>query len=193
MHSYRQPSATKPAGKSDVDPIHARSRGAVSSRLDGVGIAPPARQHPSTDGTATPRRTLRLTEGIAEIAVRQTGPPEAPRLVVSVASERPGRYVRAEVTSLLQRVLGLDVDLRDFYRRAESDPLLGQLVNRFRGLKPPRFPSIFECLANAVACQQLTLTVGINLLNRLAEALGPVSRGSAAHGCARVSSRRPSY
>jgi DNA-3-methyladenine glycosylase II len=131
----------------------------------------------------TYRRTLRLTDAIAEIAVHQTGPPEAARLVVSVASDRPGRHIRAEVTGLLQRVLGLDVDLRDFYRRAESDPLLGQLVSRFRGLKPPRFPSIFECLVNAVACQQLTLTVGITLLNRLAEAFGPVSRGIAAHGC----------
>lgn len=39
-------------------------------------------------------------------------------------------------------------------------------------MKPPRFPSLFECLVNAVACQQLTLTVGIRLLNRLAAAHG---------------------
>ena len=32
---------------------------------------------------------------------------------------------------------------------------------------------MFECVANAIACQQLTLTVGITLLNRLAESHGP--------------------
>ena len=49
---------------------------------------------------------------------------------------------------------------------------LSDLAERFRGLKPPRFPTLFECVVNAVACQQLTLTVGIRVLNRLAEAHG---------------------
>jgi hypothetical protein len=39
----------------------------------------------------------------------------------------------------------------------------------------PRFPTMFECLTNASACQQPTLTVGIVLLNRLADAYGPTS------------------
>jgi len=55
---------------------------------------------------------------------------------------------------------------------------LGPLAKRFRGLKPPRLPTLFECLVNAIACQQLTLTVGIRLLNRLAETYGtPVRDG----------------
>ena len=36
-----------------------------------------------------------------------------------------------------------------------------------RGLRPPRFPTVFEALVNGVACQQLSLAVGIHLLNRL--------------------------
>jgi DNA-3-methyladenine glycosylase II len=43
-----------------------------------------------------------------------------------------------------------------------------------RALKPPRFPTVFEALVNGVACQQLSLPVGIQLLNRLA-----VDRGRA--------------
>ena len=77
-------------------------------------------------------------------------------------------------------MLGLDVDLRDFYRHAECDLNLQPLARRFRGLKPPRFPSMFECLTNAIACQQLTLTVGIGLLNRLAERYG-CTASSASH------------
>jgi len=68
--------------------------------------------------------------------------------------------------------LGLRVDLRPFYRLARRDPHLAGLVTRFRGLKPPRFPSLFEALVNAVACQQLSLEVGITLLNRLTDAHG---------------------
>jgi DNA-3-methyladenine glycosylase II len=47
-------------------------------------------------------------------------------------------------------------------------------------MKPPRFPSVFECLANAIACQQVSLTSGIHILNRLAEAYGPPAGDRAA-------------
>ena len=50
---------------------------------------------------------------------------------------------------------------------AAQDPLLGPLADRMQGLKPPRFPTVFEALVNGIACQQLSLSVGIHLLNRL--------------------------
>ena len=126
----------------------------------------------------TYRRALRLTDAVVEIEVRQVGPCESPRLVASVTPQRPARRLRDEVTAVLNRMLGLEVDLSDFYRRMEGDHVLGPLVQRYRGVKPPRFPTVFECLANAVACQQLTLTVGITLLNRLADACGAIAAGA---------------
>ena len=71
--------------------------------------------------------------------------------------------------------MGLKADLGDFSRLASHDAKLSQLAARFRGMKPPRFASVFECLANAIACQQVSLTVGILLLNRLAEMFGPAA------------------
>jgi DNA-3-methyladenine glycosylase II len=67
----------------------------------------------------------------------------------------------------LDHLLGLRVDLSEFAAMAEEDSLLWPLAARMRGLKPPRFPTVFEALINAVACQQLSLDVGIHLLNRL--------------------------
>ncbi|MGH2973903.1 MAG: DNA-3-methyladenine glycosylase family protein [Solirubrobacterales bacterium] len=67
----------------------------------------------------------------------------------------------------LNGLLGLDVDLSGFAGMAAPDPLLGPLAARMRGLRPPRFPTVFEALVNGVACQQLSLDVGIHLLNRL--------------------------
>ncbi len=61
-------------------------------------------------------------------------------------------------------------DLSAFYVTAKHDPHLASLADRFRGLKPPRFPTAFEAAVNAIACQQLSLNVGILLLNRLSEA-----------------------
>ena len=81
----------------------------------------------------------------------------------------------------LTLLLGLELDLSPFYRLAEADPFLRTLAARFRGVKPPRFPTLFECLVNAIACQQLTLTFGIRLLNRLAEAYGTTAANSFLH------------
>jgi DNA-3-methyladenine glycosylase II len=64
------------------------------------------------------------------------------------------------------------VDLRPFYRFAAGEPRLHELAAQFRGLKPPRFPTVFEAVVNGIACQQLSLAVGITLLNRLSAACG---------------------
>ncbi len=55
---------------------------------------------------------------------------------------------------------------------AKRDKKLKPLAERFRGFKPPKLLSPFEALINAFACQQLTLTVGIRLLNGLAGVYG---------------------
>jgi DNA-3-methyladenine glycosylase II len=68
--------------------------------------------------------------------------------------------------------LGLDVDLTDFYAMAAANPPLDELAQRFRGMRPPRFPSLFEALINGVACQQVSMQAGLTLLNRLVAAFG---------------------
>lgn len=74
----------------------------------------------------------------------------------------------AQVRGTLDGLRGPSVDLSAFAVIAAGDPLLEELVARLRGLKPPRFPTVFEALVNAIACQQLTITVGIHLLGRCA-------------------------
>jgi DNA-3-methyladenine glycosylase II len=109
----------------------------------------------------------------AEMAVWQSGAPGAARLHVSTSGGGADEGVRQQARAAVERLLGIRVDLGDFYRMAEQDELLQPLANRFCGFKPPRFLTPFEALVNAMACQQLTLTVGIRLLNRLAETYGP--------------------
>jgi len=70
-------------------------------------------------------------------------------------------------------MLSLQVDLSPFTRFANRKAKLGPLVRRFRGMRPPRFPSVFEAFVNGIACQQMSLTVGIILLSRLARMCGP--------------------
>ncbi|MGI6207790.1 MAG: DNA-3-methyladenine glycosylase family protein [Anaerolineae bacterium] len=120
----------------------------------------------------TYRRVFHLPGGPTEVAVTQRGSPEEPRLEMDLAPSptHPQDVVAAAAT--LTRVLGLTVDLAPFYTLASTDARLGPLAEQFRGLKPPRFPSIFETLITAIACQQVTLAFGLRLLNRLTEAFG---------------------
>jgi DNA-3-methyladenine glycosylase II len=46
-------------------------------------------------------------------------------------------------------------------------------------MKPPRFPTVFEALVNAIACQQFTLTSGLRILSRVVTTWGVPLFGSA--------------
>jgi DNA-3-methyladenine glycosylase II len=118
------------------------------------------------------RRTLLVEGEPLELAVTQLGAASAPRLEAVLSGPRVGPAAESDARSTLARLLGLDVDLSSFYARADRDSLLAALAERYRGVKPPRFPTIFESLLNAVACQQLSLAAGLTLLNRLAVAAG---------------------
>jgi len=115
-----------------------------------------------------------------ELAVRQEGSPATPRLIVTATPSLGTMAERRHVRSIVESLLGSRIDLRNWYRLAEADRRLRPLAARFRGVKPPRFPTIFEALVNGFACQQLSLVVGLELLNRLA-VLCDVRRGTGRH------------
>ncbi len=127
------------------------------------------------DGQAY-RRVLWLDDTLLDIAVTQAGPPEEPELKVMVTGKRLKPDTESKLTAVLERLLGLKSDLAGFYRLAAKDPRLKPLAVSFRGMKPPRYPSVFEALVNAITCQQFTLTSGIRLLSRLAETYGAACR-----------------
>jgi DNA-3-methyladenine glycosylase II len=125
---------------------------------------------------STYQRVVSIDGGSVAVSVTQDGSPDAPRLSVHLAGRPIDRHAEILARSALNRLLGLTVDLSEFAAMAALDPLLGPLAERMRGLKPPRFPTVFEALVNGVACQQLSLAVGIHLLNRLVADRGrPVS------------------
>jgi DNA-3-methyladenine glycosylase II len=121
------------------------------------------------DGT-TYRRILIADGGPLNVEVVQSAPPRCPMLQVTVSGASLAPCTRSVVIAALTRLLGFDRCLTAFYRAAAGDPILENLAQAFCGLKPPRFVTLFEALVNALACQQVTLSLGTQLLNRLAEA-----------------------
>ncbi len=120
----------------------------------------------------TYRRVLMLSGEPQELAVTQEGLTENAELRVAVTGAKPEQVAEAPAIAALDRMLGVPIDLREFYQLSARDPTLGPLATRFLGVKPPRFLSLFEALVNGITCQQVTLTLGIQLLNRLTECYG---------------------
>lgn len=133
------------------------------------------------DGT-TYRRVVVIGRRVTELAIRQSGSSAVPRVTVAATPPLLTPADRREARSIVDRLLGLQVDLSGWYRLAHRDRRLAELAARFRGLKPPQFPTVFEALVNGFACQQLSLVVGLELLNRLAAVCDVTRRtGEGAH------------
>jgi DNA-3-methyladenine glycosylase II len=118
------------------------------------------------------RRVVVLNGRAMQMSARQTGTADAACLDVTVEPAPRDEAEIGHIHRLLDRVLGLQLDLSSWYDTVRRDQKLLALADRFRGVKPPRFPTIFEALVNAFACQQLSLESGLALLNRLATVCG---------------------
>ena len=97
---------------------------------------------------------------------------EKPQISVVAYAHHSWVNLQSQITDLLNTMLGLNLDLTWFYDLTKNDPILHPLVLKYKGLKPPRFPSIFETLTNAIACQQVSLEAALSLLNNLTARYG---------------------
>jgi DNA-3-methyladenine glycosylase II len=132
----------------------------------------------------TYRRALSINGQIVDLAVEQIGSREHPRLRVTAHGSDLAPGIQPALRSTLEHMLGLKIDLRDFYSFAKKQKPFWPLIASFVGFKPPRYPTIFEALLNAISCQQVSLNVGMMLLNRLVENFGsPSPLDRLAHAC----------
>lgn len=121
--------------------------------------------------SATYCRVLVTDNRPFEVAVSQPDRSQ-PMIEVLVRGQGDSPETRSVVMNFLERCLGIRRELRGFYALSARDGEIGEVIGRFRGLKPVRFPSVFEALVNGIACQQISLDAGLSVLSRLTEAAG---------------------
>lgn len=117
------------------------------------------------DGT-TYRRLIGDAASPALLGVTQTGPAE---LSVEIESGT----ARFDAAVLVTRLLGIDVDLEPFYRAAAGVAWLAPLVAGARGVKPPRYPTVWEACVNAIVYQQVSIHAAGAILRRVIERSAP--------------------
>lgn len=125
-------------------------------------------------------RGLAAQTGNCLVVVQQPAP--RPVVLVTVHCAGDGDRIGLEVGLILRRILGLDVNLSDQIQAFNSQPRLTTLAVSLRGMRPPRFPTLFESLASSVPFQQLSLDAGMALMTRLIRRFGRSIQGGTQHG-----------
>jgi len=119
-------------------------------------------------------RVLRAGQGLVLVEVENRGSIDVPDLRWRVRAGDPSRSGRAALGQTVRAILGLDVDPEPLQRAAESEARLRSTALALRGMRPPRFPELFETFANVVPFQQLSLDAGVTIVGRLVERFGEV-------------------
>ena len=113
---------------------------------------------------------VRALSGSPEpLIVRATQIRHEASLSITVEGERSNGV---DTLNIVREMLAVDRDLTAFDRSAVQIPWLAPLVKRMRGVKPPRYPTLWEACANAIVFQQVSLRAASSIMHRLIVALG---------------------
>lgn len=110
-------------------------------------------------------RALGGAVGPSIVRVRQARPNALAVTIEAARDDAP----RALAT--VERMLGTQRDLRPFVRAAGKIAWLAPLVRRMRGVKPPRYPTLWEACVNAVLFQQVSIGAASSVMRRFIDAL----------------------
>ena len=117
-------------------------------------------------------RVLPVSNGLALVEVANRGTIAEPDVRWTVVRGSRSIATRTMLRDVLRKVLGLDVDPGPLQSLAAVDRKLGPITSALRGMRPPRFATLFEAFANVVPFQQLSLDAGVAVVGRLVERFG---------------------
>ena len=126
----------------------------------------------------SPDRVLRRRGSVLERLVHVDGVPVVVRVAQPARDEvllgawAPGRAEAEEGIARMRFALGLDDDLRPFYERFRSDPLIGASVRHRPWLRIHRRPDPFEALAWAITEQLIEFDRAVAIQRRIVWRLG---------------------
>ncbi|MGB7124256.1 MAG: hypothetical protein WBE40_05315 [Thermoplasmata archaeon] len=109
--------------------------------------------------------------------LRAWGPPERP-WVVGVETRGTRWKVEAwgagpaDARRAARELFSLDHPIEQFYAQVRREPVLRGTERRFRGLRLPRDPSVYEALLHAIIGQQLSVPAANTIHRRLFERVG---------------------
>jgi DNA-3-methyladenine glycosylase II len=113
---------------------------------------------------------VRVLAGPSKPVIVRVAQVRSDMVTVTLEGEERG-HERA--LALVRRMLGVDRDLAHFDRAAAAIPWLNPLAARMRGVRPPRYPTLWEACVNAIVFQQVSLHAASAIMHRMIVALQP--------------------
>lgn len=118
-------------------------------------------------------QTMRWRDEPLGLKYENCGSLGRPRIKLSVWSQaRLPRAFRADLVAELTYRCNLSLKLAEFYRDLRTDPQLGPVVRRWRGLRPACQNSLYEYLVIAIVLQNATVRRSVNMLQALFDRYG---------------------
>lgn len=117
-------------------------------------------------------RMLTIEDQPALVEVRNRGSIDQPDVRYCILSGDTSAATSLVVAQSVRRILGLDADPTRLQQLAETDRTLDATVLALRGMRPPRFPDLFESFARVIPFQQLSLDAGVAIVGRLVGRFG---------------------
>ena len=112
------------------------------------------------------------TDGLVLTAVENRGSIDAPDVRLSFLAGGSSADTRRSLEQTVQKMLGLAVDPAPLHAAAVRLHGLRSTALSLRGMRPPRFATLFEAFGNVVPFQQLSLDAGAAIVGRLVERFG---------------------
>lgn len=117
-------------------------------------------------------RAFMTSDGPVVAAVANHGSVDAPDVRLAFLAGTPSVETRRHVEQTMRRVLGLDVDPVPLQRAASRMPSMRSTARALRGMRPPRFATLFDTFANVVPFQQLSIDAGMAIVTRFVARFG---------------------
>lgn len=131
---------------------------------------------PSADNAWEPGirwQTMLWQERSLGLKFEDQGTVDQPKVSLSIWSteELDHHFLTSLIDEITYRYT-LQLDLTEFNQRFGSDPQLGPIINRWRGMRPLNHSSLYEYLIIAIVLQNATIRRSVNMMQMLFENYG---------------------
>ncbi len=117
-------------------------------------------------------RLIETPQGLCFASASESSTNNKPVIRITVRGQDLTEESVAHAVNQISRIIGADQAPLEFYKMAESDPILAPLVEEFRGLHIPQTNTVFEGLILAILGQQISTHVARILREGIVENYG---------------------
>jgi DNA-3-methyladenine glycosylase II len=118
-------------------------------------------------------QVVRVNNKLILVTITSSGTEGNPEIIVELKSNEP---ISTKDKNLLEEIISslfnLKFDLTTFYDEVKTDKVMSTLTHRFRGLRSPTTPTVFEALVDSIIEQQISLTVAHGLERNVIKTFG---------------------